>query len=257
METVSALSQLYHGDCMDAIPLLEDSSIDLVVTSPPYNVDLGNNKYHRTPYDLYNDNKDHTEYMEWLKGIFASLLPKLKVGGRVCINIGDGKNGKVPTHSDVIQMMKELEYLSYGQIIWNKNMVASRTAWGSFASPSCPSFLKPFEYILIFAKETTKLQWRGDTDITRQEFIDWSMGIWNIQPEIRMKKYGHPAMFPLDIPTRLIKMLSWQWATVFDPFSGLGTTGVACELLNRHYIGCELSEGYYNKAVERIKGARA
>lgn len=257
METITSLSQLHHGDCQETIALLDYESIDLVVTSPPYNVNLGDNKYNKNPYDLYNDNKEHAEYISWLKNIFASLAPKLKVGGRVCINVGDGKNGKVPTHSDIIQMMIELGYLPMTTIIWNKNSVASRTAWGSYASPSCPSFPSPFEYIMVFAKETTKLQWKGEKDITEQEFVDWSLGMWSIKPETRMKKLGHPAMFPLDIPTRLIKMLSYKWAVVFDPFNGLGTTGVACEVLGRHYIGSEISKEYYDKAKVRIQDVRA
>ena len=68
------------------------------------------------------------------------------------INIGDGQNGRVPTHSDVIQMMtRDLDFVPFGTIIWNKNQTSPRTAWGSWMSPSCPSFPTPFEYILIFA----------------------------------------------------------------------------------------------------------
>ena len=71
-----------------------------------------------------------------------------------------------------------------------------------------------------------------------------------------MNKIGHPAMFPIDIPYRLIKMLSWKGATVLDPFNGAGTTGVACELLNRKYIGIELSKKYCDLTVKRINDIR-
>jgi site-specific DNA-methyltransferase (adenine-specific) len=106
------LNTITTGKCEELIPQLKDNSIDLLITSPPYNVDLGSNKHNKTPYDMYNDNKDHKEYIKWLCNIFREVKPKMVSGGRVCINIGDGKNGQVPTHSDIIQFMShELKYL--------------------------------------------------------------------------------------------------------------------------------------------------
>ena len=142
-------NKIINGDCLDKMKLLSDNTIDLVVTSPPYNVDLGNNKLHKTPYDLYNDNKEHKEYIIWLEKIFSLIYNKLVDGGRVCINIGDGKNGAVPTSSDIIQFMINIGYIPMTHIIWNKNQVGNRTAWGSFMSPSSPSFPTPFEHILV------------------------------------------------------------------------------------------------------------
>jgi len=233
---------------------LEDNSIDLVITSPPYNVNLGKNKHNKNSYDIYNDNKEHSEYIFWLQTIFLYLCPKLKKGARVCINIGDGKNGKIPTHSDIIQFMTKIGYLMFANIIWNKSQVGNRTAWGSWMSPSSPSFVKPYEYILIFAKDCYKLQTKGETDLEKQEFIDFSLGLWNIQPETQMKKIGHPAMFCREIPYRLIKMLSWKGATVLDPFNGAGTTGLVCQQLGRKYIGIELSEKYCEITKDRLVG---
>ena len=136
---------------------MDQCSIDMVVTSPPYNVDLGKNKYNKNPYNLYNDNKQHQQYIAWLGNIFESLYSKIVVGGRVCINIGDGKNGAIPTSSDIIQFMKDFTYLPLTHIIWNKSQIGSRTAWGSFNSPSSPSFPTPFQHILVFCKESRKL----------------------------------------------------------------------------------------------------
>ena len=251
-------SKLYHGKSENVIPELDDDSIDLVVTSPPYNVDLGNNKFNDSPYDLYNDNKDHKDYIAWLKDLFEKLYPKLKSGGRVCVNIGDGKNGAIPTHSDIIQFMThDLNYILMANIIWEKSQIGNRFSWGSYMSPSSPSFPKPFEYVMIFAKETKKLQTEGKTDLIPEEFKKWAFSVWNITPETQMKKIGHPAMFPVDLPYRLIKMLSWTDATVLDIFNGAGTTGVACEMLGRKYIGIEMSKKYCDLTVERIKGTRS
>jgi site-specific DNA-methyltransferase (adenine-specific) len=249
--------KILHGKCEDVIPTLENDSGDLVVTSPPYNVDLGNNKFNKTPYNMYNDNKDHKEYIDWLKGIFKALYPKLKSGGRVAINIGDGKNGRVPTHADIIHFMThDLGYLPMANIVWNKSQIGNRTSWGSFKSPSCPSFPKPFEYIMIFAKENIKLQYSGETDITNQQFIDWSLALWTFTPETRMRNIGHPAMYPVELPYRLIKMLTWKDALIIDPFNGAGTTGVACEQLGRRYIGIEMSKEYCELSEKRIRNTR-
>ena len=241
----------------NAIPKLENNSIDLCITSPPYNVNLGNNKFNKNPYDLYNDNKDHKEYMKWLENIFDILYPKMKSGGRLVINIGDGKNGNIPNHADVIHFMThKLNYLPISNIIWDKKSVSNRFSWGSFMSPSCPSFPKPFEYIMIFAKDSRKLQYKGETDLIKKEFIDWSLALWQLPGETKLKKIGHPAAFPVQIPYRLIKMLSWKNATVIDPFNGSGTTGVACKMLGRKYIGIELSEKYCNISKKRIKNTK-
>ncbi len=250
-------SVLYNGKCEEVLKTIPDRSIDLIITSPPYNVDLGDNKFNKNPYDMYYDNKDHDAYIAWLKNIFWRAWIKLKKGGRVAINIGDGKNGRVPTHVDIIHFMtRDLHYLPMANIIWRKNTAGNRCSWGSFASPSCPSFPKPFEYIMVFAKDDMKLQEKGETDLTPREFKKWAYSEWNIAPEAKMKKIGHPAMFPVDLPYRLIKMLSWTNATVLDPFNGAGTTGVACELLKRKYIGIELSKKYCDLTVKRINDIR-
>jgi len=168
-------SKLYNNKAESVIPQLDDNSIDLVITSPPYNVDLGNNKYNNSPYDLYNDNKDHKDYIRWLKDIFEKLYLKLVSGGRTVINIGDGQNGRCPTHSDIIQFMtRELDYIPMANIIWQKSQIGNRFSWGSFNSPSCPSFPKPFEYIMIFAKKNIKLQKKGETDLHPVEFQKWA-----------------------------------------------------------------------------------
>jgi len=249
--------QIINEDCLIGIPKLEDYFIDLVVTSPPYNVDLGNNKYHKLSYDLYLDNKDHQEYILWLKNVFKELYPKISIGGRVCINIGDGKNGSVPTSSDIIQFMKELKYIPYTTIIWNKSQVGNRTSWGSYGSAACPSFPTPFEYVLVFCKETNKIQRMvGKSDITKQEFIKWSLALWDFPPETRQKEYGHSAMFPEELPRRCIKLFSYTDSMVLDPFSGAGTTAVVCKELGRNFIGFEISEKYCKIAEERLKHAK-
>lgn len=247
------LDRIYCGDCIDGIRKLSDNTVDLVVTSPPYNVDLGNNKYNATGYDIYKDNQEHEDYIAWLRSVFEGLWGKLKPGGRVCLNMGDGKNGAVPTHSDVIQMMtRDLDYLPMTIIIWDKSQTSNRTAWGSWMSPSAPSFPRGYEYILVFAKERRKLQYKGVADITREEFIKWTNGLWVFAPESKQKKYGHPAMFPEELPKRCIKMFSYKDAVVLDPFCGAGTTCKVAKDLGRSFIGFELSSVYSEIAGKRV-----
>jgi len=238
-------------DCMHGLELLEDE-IDLIVTSPPYNVDLGKNKYNKNPYDLYKDNKEHREYINWLSDIFTLAYNKLKSGGRVCINIGDSKNGAIPTHSDVIQMMCDIGYIPMTNIIWNKNTTSNRASFGSYLSPSCPSFPRGFEFILVFAKENRKLQYKGETDLTKEEFVEWTNGLWNFAPEKRQKQFGHPAMFPEELPKRLIKMFSWIDALVVDIFNGAGTTTKVAKDLGRKFIGFDISKEYCEIADGRL-----
>ena len=159
----------------------------------------------------------------------------------------------VPTHVDIIHFMtKKLNYLPMANIIWNKSQIGNRFSWGSYMSPSCPSFPKPFEYIMVFAKDNIKLQEKGETDLTPIEFKKWAFSIWDMAPETKQKKIGHPAIFPIELPYRLIKMLSWKNATILDPFNGSGTTGVACKQLGRKYVGIEMSKKYCDLTEKRI-----
>lgn len=239
-----------NKNCLDGINTLEDNSIDLVITSPPYNVDLGKNKYKKDGYDLYFDNLNYFEYIDWLALVFKTIHPKLKPGGRIAINIGDAKNGKIPTHADLIASLNNY-YHYFSTIIWDKGNTSNRAAWGSFLSPSCPSFPRSFEYICIFSKDTPKLSTKGESDLTKEEFIEWSNGLWKFPGETS-KTINHPAPFPIQLPYRLIKMLSWKEATILDPFAGSGTTGVACKQLNRNFIGFEISPSYCDMANKRI-----
>jgi site-specific DNA-methyltransferase (adenine-specific) len=251
VEFLVELNKIYNEDCITGIEKI-DFPVHLVVTSPPYNVDLGNNKLYKRKYDLYDDNLPIGDYLDFITNVFTKVYNKQEDDGRVCINIGDKKNGEIPLHSFYIDRMYEIGYKSYTTILWHKHQVGNRTSWGSFKSPSCPSFPVPFEYILCFYKNSKKLLHRGETDLEKQEFIDWSLSLWNFPPETQQKKMGHPAMFPTELPRRLIKMLSWIGDTVLDPFSGLGTTCMVAKQLNRNYVGFEISPNYCSLSEKRI-----
>ena len=246
------LNQVYNMDCLNGISLLDDNSINLCITSPPYNL-WKDTKYKKIKYNEYKDDQDYKEYLKWLGMIFSSLRSKLTSDGRVVINIGDKKNGLIPTHIFIANFMLDMGFFYYTTIIWNKSQISRRTAWGSFQSPSCPSFPTPFEYILVFYKDSRKLTHKGETDLTKQEFIDWSLALWTFTPETRMKKFGHPAMFPEELPKRCIKMLSYIDDVVFDPFGGLFTTALVAKKLNRRYISFENDKKYFEIGQKRLE----
>lgn len=240
---------LIQGDCLEKMK--ETNGVNLIVTSPPYNVDLGNNKYKKDGYSAYDDNLPYDEYLSFIRNVFALCYNVLAKDGRMAINVGDGKNGSITTHSDFIQIAKEIGFIPITTIIWNKNNTSNRCAWGSYLSAKAPSFPRGFEYILIFGKTKAREQ-SGISTITKEEWKEYTNGLWTFAPENKQRAYGHPAMFPVELPKRLIKMLSYEGDLVLDPFMGIGTTGVACVELKRRFIGIELSEDYYNSAKERL-----
>lgn len=246
------MNEIFCGKAEDVIKDFPDDLVNLIVTSPPYNVNLGKNKYKKDGYDFHEDNKNHDDYIQDMRTFFSNCKRILTNDARIVINIGDAKNGKITTHSDVIQMMKELHYIPYGIIIWNKKTTSNRCAWGSFKSPSQPSFPIPFEYILIFAKNSLKLEHKGKSDLTKDEFVKWSLAHWEFPPETR-KEFEHPAPFPTELPKRCIKMLSYVDDVVLDPYCGTGTTCVTAKELNRKYIGIDISEKYCNYSKTRLR----
>ena len=237
------INTIYNQNCLDTLNMMYDSFLDLTITSPPYNVDL--------KYDVYADNVPYYEYLEELKSVFSEVYNKTKSGGRCIINIGDKNNGRVSLHSDIIQMMKNIGWLSFCCIIWNKNTTCNRAAWGSYLSPSCPSFPTPFEYILGFSKDNLKLSYKGESDLLKEEFISWTLPIWSFSGNSD-RGIKHPAPFPIELPTRCIKLFSWKNAIVYDPFMGSGTTAIACKNNNRNFIGSEISKEYYLSSLDRI-----
>lgn len=250
------INKIYNENCLDTMARMPDNFIDLTVTSPPYNVDLGNNKFNKESYDNYEDNKSHNDYLNFITDIFSLLYKKTKVSGRCVINVGDGQNGKISTHSDIIHLMKKIGWLPFVTIVWNKNHISSRLAWGSFNSPSCPSFPTPFEYILVFAKNNYKLNSLGNKDINEKEFIKWSNALWEFNGT--KCEYGkHPAPYPAELPTRCMKLFSWEESLIYDPFLGSGTTAVAAIKQNRNWIGSEISSEYCKIAQRRVDNENA
>lgn len=224
---------------------VKNNSIDLIVTSPPYNVDI--------KYNSHNDKLSYRDYLEfsyqWLKRCFNWL----KDDGRLCLNIPLDKNkgGQQSVGADLTFIAKKIEYKYHSTIIWNEGNISRRTAWGSFRSASAPYVIAPVELIVILYKKYWKKQKRGLSDISKEEFMDWTNGLWTFSGESK-KKVGHPAPFPVELPLRCIKLFSYIDDTVLDPFVGSGSTLIAAYLTKRKGIGIDIDEDYCNIAKKRL-----
>ncbi len=226
--------------------LIPEESIDLIVTSPPYNVDIH--------YGLFKDDIPYDKYLEFTKEWLEKALELLKPDGRMCLNIPLDKNkgGQQSVYADIVTIAKEVGWKYHSTIVWNEGNISRRTAWGSWMSASAPYVIAPVEMIVVmYKKRWKKTSGSKISDITRDEFIEWTNGLWTFPGENR-KRIGHPAPFPLELPKRCIKLFSFVGDTVLDPFLGSGTTLVACALLNRMGIGVEIDERYCELAKNRL-----
>jgi len=252
------INQIHLGKWEDVMPQIPDNSVDMIITSPPYCVDLGNNKFRDKSkgYDVYEDNMPYEEYLDWMEKLFKECYRMLKSGGRIAVNIGDRKQSKDVTHVDFIVRMRKIGLLMLVPIVWHKSQIGNRFAWGSYKSPAMPCFPTPFEYIIVMCKDS--LRHEGDPkkiSVTAKEFQTNANALWEFPPETRMlKEYDHPAVFPEELPHRLMQQLTYEDDIVLDPFSGSGTTCAVAKKLRRKYIGIEMSKKYYDTSLRRLGG---
>ncbi|MBI4685536.1 MAG: site-specific DNA-methyltransferase [Nitrospirae bacterium] len=240
---------IYNNDIF-TIDSLSDKSIDLIVTSPPYNIDI--------QYNSHDDTMSYDDYLsftrKWLERCFAFL----KDDGRFCLNIPLDKNkgGQQSVCADITTIAKQVGFNYHSTIIWNEQNISRRTAWGSWLSASAPYVIAPVEVILVlYKKDWKKISGSRESDITKKEFMEWTNGVWNFRGESK-KRIGHPTPFPVELPLRCIKLFSFVDDTILDPFLGSGSTLLACLQTKRKGIGIEIDKAYCNLSKERILNAR-
>lgn len=223
---------------------LPDNCVQLMITSPPYNVGKE-----------YDKNMTLKEYREFLKSVWSEVKRVLVNGGRACINVANlGRKPYIPLHTFIIEDMLDLGFLMRGEIIWNKASSGSpSTAWGSWLSAKNPILRDIHEYILVFSKGMfSRNKTNKKSTISKDEFLEFTKSVWTFSAE-SAKKIGHPAPFPIELPYRLIQLYSYEDEIILDPFMGSGQTAIAAINTKRHYIGYEVQKGYVILSKKRIK----
>lgn len=238
-------ADIIHDDCLTT-EAIAPASIDLIVTSPPYNVDI--------QYETHNDGTSYDDYLEFSRQWLSRCLGFLKDDGRMCLNVPLDKNkgGQQSVGADLTTIAKNVGYQYHCTIIWNEQNISRRTAWGSWMSASAPYVIAPVELIVVLYKQRwKKTSGSRQSDITRDEFLEWTNGVWTFSGESK-KRIGHPSPFPVELPRRCIKLFSFVSDTVLDPFAGSGSTLVAAQKTGRVGIGIEVDAGYCELARERL-----
>jgi DNA modification methylase len=239
------VDRIVEGDAHEVLDRLPAESVELAITSPPYNVKI--------PYRGYTDDLAPGEYLRWLKEVWRSLHRVLVPGGRFVLNVAPTSIKDFrPIHHDLSTDLRALGYIMRTEIIWYKQTMGRRTAWGSWRSPSNPHIVPSWEYVLVFSKG----QWRlpGDpnaVDITAKEFERFSDGFWQIPPE--RHRQGHPAPFPEELIERLVKFYSYRGNLVLDMFGGTGTVAAVARRCGRHYLSIDSSNEYCRIAAARVR----
>ncbi|WP_120946306.1 DNA-methyltransferase [Helicobacter labacensis] len=235
---------LYNANALDP-SILEKDSLDCLITSPPYNVGMD--------YNAHADNQSYQEYLDFSALWLENAYQWAKRSGRLCLNIPLDKNkgGQQSVGADLINLAKKIGWSYHSSIVWNEGNISRRTAWGSWLSASAPYVIAPVELIVILYKQVWKKQNKGASDITKEEFMSWTNGLWQFNGESK-KRIGHPAPFPRELPRRCIKLFSFVGDVICDPFSGSGTTMLEAYANRRAFIGIELDKKYCDLAKARF-----
>jgi DNA modification methylase len=240
--------------------LLSDKSVHLVITSPPYwqLKDYGNDKqigFHES-YESYINN---------LNLVWKECHRVLHDGCRLCINIGDqfarsvyyGRYKVIPIRTEIIKFCEIVGFDYMGAVIWQKvtttNTTGGATIMGSFPYPRNGILKIDYEFILLFKKlgDSPKptIEQKNLSAMTKEEWNTFFSGHWNFAGE---KQNGHLAMFPEELPARLLKMFAFVGDTVLDPFLGSGTTSLAARNLRRNSVGYEINIEFVSKIKEKL-----
>ena len=239
---------------------IKDKSVQLIITSPPYwqLKDYGAD-------DQIGFNDSYEEYINNLNLVWQECYRVLSDGCRLCINIGDqfarsvyyGRYKVIPIRTEIIRFCESLGMDYMGAIIWQKtttmNTSGGGAIMGSFPYPRNGILKMDYEFILLFKKlgnapKPTKEQ-KECSVISKEEWGQYFSSHWIFNG---VKQFDHIAMFPEELPKRLIKMFSFVGETVFDPFVGSGTTSLAAKHLGRNSIGYEINKSFANTINNKL-----
>jgi site-specific DNA-methyltransferase (adenine-specific) len=264
----SYINRVINGDTIEVMSEMPEGWVDLMVTSPPYNVGIA--------YDVHNDEIVMDEYWEWSEKWLTEAYRLLKDDGRIAINIPyevnvQARGGRIFFASELYQVMKKVGFKFYGIVDLEEDSPhrSKTTAWGSWMSPSAPYIYNPKECVILAYKKVHikkvkgEPQWKGEPYLTedgknkvayaeqdKKEFMELVFGQWKYFADTRTLT---KATFSMDIPEKAIKILSYKNDVVLDPFNGSGTSCVAAVVHDRRWVGIELSSNYCEIAKQRIQ----
>jgi site-specific DNA-methyltransferase (adenine-specific) len=239
---------------------VKDTSVHLIVTSPPYwqLKDYGSS-------DQIGFNHSYEEYINNLNLVWNECHRVIENGCRLCINIGDqfarsvyyGRYKVIPIRTEIIKFCETIGFDYMGAVIWQKvttcNTTGGASVMGSFPYPRNGILKLDYEFILIFKKQGVAApvthEIREKSKMTTEEWNQYFSGHWNFAGE---KQGKHLAMFPEELPKRLIKMFTFAGDTVLDPFLGSGTTMLAAKNLSRNSVGYEINGDFLPFIKERV-----
>lgn len=239
---------------------LQDEIVHLIITSPPYwqLKDYGNGSQ-------IGFNDSYEDYINNLNLVWNECYRTLHKGCRLCVNIGDqfarsvyyGRYKIIPIREEIIKFCETIGFDYMGAVIWQKvttcNTTGGATIMGSFPYPRNGIIKLDYEFILIFKKlgdpPKVSREIKEKSKLTTKEWNEYFYGHWNFSGE---KQDKHLAMFPEELPKRLIKMFSFVGDTIIDPFLGSGTTCLAAKKLKRNSVGYEINEDYLPVIKEKL-----
>ena len=266
------VNKIINGDCIEVMKTMPESTVDLIVTSPPYGVGI--------EYDTHNDDVDFEEYKIFSKEWLTEAYRVLKDDGRIALNIPyeinrQDKGGRIFMVAELWSIMQKIGYKFYGLVDLNENSPhrSKTTAWGSWMSPSAPYIYNPKECVILAYKKNHikkvkgEPQWKSDIvdlqqedgtvkkktvyqDEDKKEFMELVYGQWDYFADTKQMT---KATFSMDIPMKAIKILTYKNDLVLDPFCGSGTSVAAAEILHRRWVGIELSPNYTEVARQRVQ----
>ena len=233
------MNKVYNMDCIEGMKLLPDNSVDLIITSPPYNQGLTTQDTSQT---LYADNLPDEEYYKLILGVFREAKRVLKDTGSFVYNYkSDIKNNIVrPAFRHLERANSEAHFLLVGEIVWKYagNFDSARTRF-------------PIDYEMFYhMAKTNKFKF---SDLGEKLSSLWRFNHVMYGTKEKKEAGNHPCPYPVDIIRKFIRHLTVEGDIVLDPFMGSGTTAVACRILDRHFIGFEISKEYCDIANNRLK----